>query len=109
MARYPAGMSLGACLEARVPLSRRVAGLLLLTVGFTFPAGGQGTGLDTVPLPGDITEEQLARIIGDVATLAYKWNKPLSARLLPAPGKKAGERTEFNDPRLANATLQALP
>ena len=68
-----------------------------------------GTGLDTVPLPGDITEEQLARIIGDVASLAYKWNKPLSARLLPAPGKKAGERTEFGDPRLANAVLQALP
>jgi uncharacterized protein (UPF0210 family) len=68
-----------------------------------------GTGLDTVPLPGAITEEQLARIIGDVATLAYKWKKPLSARLLPAPGKKAGERTEFGDPRLANAVLQALP
>lgn len=68
-----------------------------------------GTGLDTVPLPGAITEEQLARIIGDVASLAYKWKKPLSARLLPAPGKKAGERTEFGDPRLANAVLQALP
>jgi uncharacterized protein (UPF0210 family) len=68
-----------------------------------------GTGLDTVPLPGAITEEHLARIIGDVATLAYKWNKPLSARLLPAPGKKASERTEFGDPRLANAVLQALP
>ena len=68
-----------------------------------------GTGLDTVPLPGAITEEQLARIIGDVATLAYKWKKPLSARLLPAPRKKAGERTEFGDPRLANAVLQALP
>jgi uncharacterized protein len=68
-----------------------------------------GTGLDTVPLPGAITEEQLARIIGDVASLAYKWNKPLSVRVLPAPGKKAGERTEFGDPRLANAVLQALP
>jgi uncharacterized protein (UPF0210 family) len=68
-----------------------------------------GTGLDTVPLPGDITEEQLARIIGDVASLAYKWHKPLSVRLLPAPGKKAGNQTEFGDPRLANATLQALP
>lgn len=68
-----------------------------------------GTGLDTVPLPGDVSEEQLARIIGDVATLAYKWDKPLSARLLPVKGKKAGEKTDFNNPHLTNAVLQKLP
>lgn len=66
------------------------------------------TGLDTVPLPGDISEEQIARILGDVATLAYKWNKPLAARLLPVPGKKAGERTEFDDPRMANTVIQRM-
>jgi hypothetical protein len=68
-----------------------------------------GTGLDVVPLPGEISAEQLARIIGDVASLAVKWHKPLSARLLPVAGKKAGERTEFVDPFLVNATLQPLP
>src|SRR6201995_5469527 len=31
-----------------------------------------GTGLDTVPYPGDIPEEQLARIFGDMASLAWK-------------------------------------
>src|SRR5258706_13678844 len=31
-----------------------------------------GTGLDTIPLPGDIATEQLARIIRDVATLSAK-------------------------------------
>jgi len=66
-------------------------------------------GLDTVPLPGDITEEQVARILGDVATLAYKWKKPLAARLLPAPGKRAGDRTAFSDSRMANTTVPALP
>jgi uncharacterized protein len=66
-------------------------------------------GLDTVPLPGDVTEEQIARILGDVATLAWKWQKPLAARLLPVPGKKAGDRTEFDDPRMLNTTIQALP
>lgn len=66
-------------------------------------------GLDTVPLPGDITEEQIARILGDVASLAYKWQKPLAARLLPAPGKKAGDRTEFEDSRMANTVVQRLP
>ena len=68
-----------------------------------------GTGLDTVPLPGDVTEDQLARIIGDMATLAYKWKKPLSARLQPVAGKKAGEKTEFNNPHLVDATIQKLP
>ncbi len=68
-----------------------------------------GTGLDTVPLPGDVSEEQLARIIGDVASLATKWHKPLTARLLPVAGKKAGERTEFDDPFLVNTTIQPLP
>jgi uncharacterized protein (UPF0210 family) len=66
-------------------------------------------GLDTVPLPGDISEEQIARILGDVASLAYKWQKPLAARLLPAPGKKAGDRTEFEDSRMANTVVQRLP
>jgi hypothetical protein len=62
-------------------------------------------GLDTIPLPGDIGEERLAHILSDVATLAYKWQKPLAARLLPAPGRKAGERTQFEDSRMANALI----
>lgn len=67
-----------------------------------------GTGLDTVPLPGDVTEETLARIIGDMAVLAVKWNKPLTARLQPVRGKKAGEMSEFDDPFLINAKLQPV-
>ncbi len=67
-----------------------------------------GTGLDTVPLPGDISAEQLSLIIGDMASLAYKWHKPLSARLLPVLGRGWGEMTEFDDPFLVNAKLQSL-
>lgn len=67
------------------------------------------TGLDTVPLPGDVTEAQLARILGDMASLAFKWHKPLGARLLPVAGKKAGDLTEFDDPFLTNTTIQPLP
>jgi uncharacterized protein (UPF0210 family) len=65
-------------------------------------------GVDTVPLPGDTSESIIGRIVGDVATLAFKWNKPLAARLLPAPGKGAGETTEFSG-ALANAVIQPLP
>ena len=67
-----------------------------------------GTGLDVVPLPGNTTQAQLERILGDVASLAVKWHKPLSARLLPVAGKKAGDQTEFDDPFLVNATIQEL-
>ena len=67
------------------------------------------TGLDTVPLPGDISIGQLERIYGDVASLAAKWNKPLSARLQPVPGKKAGDMTQYQDPYLFNTTIHAAP
>jgi uncharacterized protein (UPF0210 family) len=68
-----------------------------------------GTGLDTIPLPGDITEQQIEKILADVASLAVKWGKPLTARLLPVAGKKAGERTDFDDPFLVNTIIRPLP
>ena len=68
-----------------------------------------GTGLDTIPLPGDISNDQMNRIFSDVASLAIKWNKPLSARLQPIPGKKPGDHTDFIDPFLFNTTIHPLP
>jgi uncharacterized protein (UPF0210 family) len=68
-----------------------------------------GTGLDTIPLPGDVSLDQMERIYADVASLATKWNKPLSARLQPIPNKKPGDRTDFQDPRLFNTTVRPLP
>jgi uncharacterized protein (UPF0210 family) len=68
-----------------------------------------GTGLDTIPYPGSIDVDQLARIFGDVASLAWKWKKPLSARLQPVAGKKPGDQTEFSSRFLFNTTLHELP
>jgi uncharacterized protein len=68
-----------------------------------------GTGLDTIPLPGDISLDQMERIFADVASLATKWNKPLSARLQPLPNKKPGDQTDFQDPYLFNTTVHPLP
>lgn len=68
-----------------------------------------GTGLDTVPYSGDISPAQMERIYGDVASLAWKWKKPLSARLQPVHGKKVGDTTDFKDQYLFNTKLQPLP
>jgi len=94
-------------LEDAVLAERWNAGLVSLDALMSYSAVC-GTGLDTVPLPGDITVEQLARIIGDLATLSVKWNKPLSARLLPVAGKLAGQQTEFSDPNLLNGVIQPV-
>jgi uncharacterized protein len=67
-----------------------------------------GTGLDVIPVPGDSTPADLARVIGDVATLAVRLKKPLSARLFAVPGKKAGERVEFADPMLCASKVMPL-
>jgi uncharacterized protein (UPF0210 family) len=64
------------------------------------------TGLDAIPLPGDISQRELENIIADMASLAVKWHKPLSARLLPVAGKHTGEMTEFDSPYLVNIRIQ---
>jgi uncharacterized protein (UPF0210 family) len=62
-------------------------------------------GVDTVPLPGAVSEDQIARIIGDVSWLAFKWNKPLGARLMPSPGRAAGEMTAFTAGGIVNTKI----
>ena len=39
------------------------------------------------PCPATSPKQRLDLIIGDMASLAFKWHKPLSARLLPVAGK----------------------
>ena len=67
-----------------------------------------GTGLDTVPLPGDTTLEQLSAVLLDVASLSSRLGKPLTARLMPIPGKKAGDPTGFDFSYFANSRVMAL-
>ena len=67
-----------------------------------------GTGLDTIPLPGSVTEDQLYGVLLDLAVLAQRLGKPLTARLMPIPGKQAGDTTEFNFEFLANSKVMDL-
>ena len=55
-----------------------------------------GTGLDTIPLPGDTTAEQITPLLLDLSALSSRLDKPLTARLMPIPGKKAGDETNFD-------------
>jgi uncharacterized protein (UPF0210 family) len=67
-----------------------------------------GTGLDMLPLPGDVGPEELAAMILDVSTLAVTLRKPLTCRLLPVPGRAAGELTEFDSPFFVNAGILGI-
>jgi len=68
-----------------------------------------GTGLDTIPLPGDVSVEQIYAILLDVAALAMRLDKPLTARLMPIPGKRAGDETGFDFEFFANSRVLDLP
>lgn len=65
-----------------------------------------GTGLDTVPLPGDSDPADIERLLLDVTALAVRLGKPLSARLFPVPGTTTGERTAFTSEYLTNTTVR---
>ncbi|NCP86551.1 MAG: DUF711 domain-containing protein [Anaerolineae bacterium CG_4_9_14_3_um_filter_57_17] len=67
-----------------------------------------GTGLDTIPLPGDVTAEQISALLLDISALALRLNKPLTARLMPIPGKKAGDATGFDFDFFANSKVMTL-
>ena len=55
-----------------------------------------GTGLDTIPLPGDATAAQLAAVLREVAALATTYRKPLTARLMPMLGLQVADLTRFD-------------
>lgn len=67
-----------------------------------------GTGLDTIPLPGDVSENKLYALLLDIASLSIKLNKPLSARLMPIPNKKADEMTKFDFEYLVNSKIMRI-
>lgn len=67
-----------------------------------------GTGLDTVPIAGDTTEAEIASVLMDVAALSVRLGKPLTARLMPVPGKNAGDKTAFDFGFFANSRIMPL-
>ncbi len=89
-------------------LARRVAEGRLRLSDLLLYSAVCGTGLDTIPLPGDIGTEQIHAILVDLGTLSLRLNKQLTARLMPVPGKKAGEETDFDFPYFANSRIMSI-
>jgi uncharacterized protein (UPF0210 family) len=52
-------------------------------------------GLDMIAIPGDTPAETIAAIIADEAAIGVVNNKTTAVRVIPAPGKTAGEWVEF--------------
>ena len=67
-----------------------------------------GAGLDTIPVPGDATPDQIASVYLDVCTLSVALRKPLTARLMPLAGKKAGDEVRFAFPYFAPTKVVSL-
>ena len=67
-----------------------------------------GTGLDTIPLAGDVTPGTIATLLIDLGALGLRHHKPLTARLLPIPGKKAGDDVHFDFPYFSDCKVMDL-
>lgn len=52
-------------------------------------------GLDMIAIPGDVEAETIAAIIADEAAIGMINKKTTAVRVIPAIGKKAGDRVEF--------------
>jgi uncharacterized protein (UPF0210 family) len=52
-------------------------------------------GLDMIAVPGDTTAETISAIIADEAAIGVVNSKTTAVRIIPAPGRKAGELVEF--------------
>ena len=64
-----------------------------------------GAGLDVIPLPGSITRETLTGVLLDVAGMAVRLDKPLTARLMPMPGLEAGADIDIDFPWFAKGKV----
>lgn len=94
-------------LEDSILAKRAAEGVLTVKDALLYSAVC-GTGLDTVPLAGDVTADELTPLLLDICALALRLNKPLTARLMPVPGKKAGDATTFDFAFFANGRVMAL-
>ncbi|MCI1859636.1 MAG: PFL family protein [Sporolactobacillus sp.] len=64
-------------------------------------------GLDMIAIPGDTPAETIAGMIADEAAIGVINNKTTAVRVIPAPGKRVGDRVEFGG-LLGHAPVMAV-
>jgi uncharacterized protein (UPF0210 family) len=89
-------------------ISKRLAESRLTLDALLLYSAVCGSGLDSIPIPGDTPPERIARLLLDLGSLAARLRKPLSAKLLPIVDKQAGEMTTFSSPYLVNAPIMRV-
>jgi uncharacterized protein (UPF0210 family) len=89
-------------------LARRAAEGFLTVNDLLLYSAVCGAGLDTIPLPGEASVEDLTALLLDLAALAVRLDKPLTARLMPLPGLEAGDRVSFDFAYFADSRVLAL-
>jgi uncharacterized protein (UPF0210 family) len=66
-------------------------------------------GLDLIPISGDTDAETIAALLADHVSMAVLNQRPASIRLVPVPGKKAGDRVEYENSQLGQAAVLGVP
>ena len=67
-----------------------------------------GCGIDMVPIPGDVFEEEIGSLMLDIASISCLLEKPLGVRMLPIPMKRENEFTEFGHDFLHNTRIKSV-
>ncbi len=67
-----------------------------------------GLGLDLIPVPGDTDPQTLSSLISDQLAMAVVTRRPTVVRLIPVPGKQAGDRVTFGRD-LGDAVVLRVP
>lgn len=71
-------------------------------------AGAGVSGLDLLPIPGDTDAGTLTGILADQMALAVLQHRPSSVRVIPVPGKKAGDRVSYGS-HMGEAGILEIP
>lgn len=79
-----------------------------ITTLFACAAAG-ATGLDVIPVSGDLPPQKIEGLMRDTAQLSLVLNRPLTVRLLPVPGLAAGQMTDFDFDYFATTRVFSSP
>jgi len=67
-----------------------------------------GLGIDTYPIATDEDPDRVVEILELIQALSNKYKKPLSARFVSDGKARVGDKTDYQNPYLADCTVRPL-